>query len=176
MIDARVADALQGVAIALFLAVVGLLAWRFRAAPRAVEELERRVWERATAQGERLQAEIDALRREIRDIRQENDELRAWVVDLTQQVVGLGGRPVPRPRLYPPATTPAIDPTYDALVSVFSREELEQIAFELGIGAEAVPGATVPAYGMHLYQVAERTGKGAALAEAVRKARPGVAA
>lgn len=179
MIDgARIVDALQGIAIALFLAAVGWLAFRLRATPtpREVSELESRIWQRAAEQGARLQAEIDAMRREIRDIRQENDELRAWVVKLTQQVVGLGGKPAPRPRLYWDATRPAVDATYDALISMFSREELEQLAFELGIGIEAVPGATVPAYGMHLYQMAERTGKSSALADAVRKARPGVVA
>jgi hypothetical protein len=172
-----ITDTIQVASLVAFLAVVGWLAVRFRAtpAPREVAELESRIWHRASEQGERLQAEIDALRREIRDIRQENDELRAWVVELTQQVVGLGGKPVPRPRLYYDANRPAIDDTYNALISVFSREELEQIAFELGIGVENVPGATAPAYAMHLYQTAERTGKGVALTEVVRKARPGVA-
>jgi hypothetical protein len=83
---------------------------------------------------------------------------------------------VPRPRLYWDANRPAIDDTYNALVSMFSREELEQLAFELGIGVETVPGATAPAYGMHLYQQAERMGRGVALTEAVRRARPGVVA
>lgn len=171
----RIVDAIQVLALAVFLFVVGWMAVRFRGtpAPRSVAELEDRIWQRATEQGARLQAEIDALRREIVGIRRENDELRAWVVDLTQQVISLGATPAPRPHMYPAIVM--MDGLYDLLRTRFTVLELETLSHDAGLVWEqsGAAGLPQPAAALHLYEYAERMGRLAQLGDAAHKARPG---
>lgn len=173
-----IADAIQVASLVAFLAVVGWLAVRFRATPTpsAAAELEGRIWQRAVEQGARLQSEIDALRREIVGIRRENDELRAWVVDLTQQVISLGATPAPRPHMYPAIVM--MDGLYDLLRTRFTVLELETLSHDAGLQWEqsGAAGLPQPAAALHLYEYAERMGRLSQLGDAAHKARPGVAA
>ncbi len=115
---------------------------------------------------------MSIMRRELTQVTRESQELNAWVRALTDQVLGLGGRPVSRPHLYSDATDQAIDDVYEALRTAYSRDELEVIAHDAGLGMDGVSGETLPTIALHLYQAAERTGRMEQLGQIVRRTRP----
>jgi hypothetical protein len=163
-------------AVILFFTVLGGLTLRSIFLPTAATERAVAV---SNAQGDRLQTEINDLRaqmgvmrRELTQVGRENQELAAWVRALVDQVVGMGGRPVSRPHLYADATDTAVDDVYEALRTAYSRDELEVIAHDAGLGMDGALGMSLPTIALHLYQAAERTGRMEHLAEVVRRTRP----
>lgn len=173
---ADIIDFIWRAGLLLFFGVLSGLALRSIFWPTANAE---RAMAMSSAQGERLQGEINDLRaqmsimrRELTQVTRDNQELTAWVRALVDQVLGLGGRPVSRPHLYPDATDPAIDDIYEALRTAFSLEELEVVAQDARIAAGTIHGQTVPSYALHLYQAAERTGSMERLGQVVRANRP----
>lgn len=61
---------------------------------------------------------------------------------------------------------------YEAMRTLFSAEELEVLAHEAGLNVEDVGGQTLPVIALRLLRQAQHTGRVAALADAVRRARP----
>lgn len=62
--------------------------------------------------------------------------------------------------------------TLDALMELFSKEDLEVLAYEVGIDLQHLGGDTVPVIAKRLLQEADRAGKYAALVAGIKKARP----
>jgi uncharacterized membrane protein len=60
-------------------------------------QITERVLERAHKEMESMQKQIDGQQTEIIEVKAENRQLRAWVKLLCDQVVSLGGVPVPMP-------------------------------------------------------------------------------
>lgn len=64
------------------------------------------------------------------------------------------------------------DRLYEALRTLFTVEELEVLSNEIGIDIDDVGGQTLPVMALRLMRHAQHTGRLAALADAVRRARP----
>lgn len=134
-------------AIAIAAIVVALSVWL--AMMRRVQQIERRYQEREIA----LMSRVDMLERQLSDMRQW--ARRRW-----------------RMRLPPITHSDPLQRAYDALRTLYTREELELIAHDIGIRIDDVGGETVPGIAHRLVDYAQAAGVSNRLIAAVRRTRP----
>lgn len=129
-----------------------------------------------------MEQTIGALSAQVREMHTEISRLQTKVADLTlgvsilsSQLMGLGHKPE-----YPVATAegasdpPTIDPKelYTRLAKEFNSDELDDLAFRLGINADDLGEATVSGKARALIAYAKRHGEFDKLVAAMYQVRP----
>ena len=127
-------------------------------------------WEALARRVDAQDEEIDALKEERLEMRGEIAELLHGVEKLIAQLEGAHLVPVWRPRVAKAKTGPLLA---GWLAEAFSVEELDSLAFDVGIGKETFRGETVEARARELVERARRLGKMGELERRAGELRPG---
>lgn len=126
------------------------------------------------AEQETLRAEMETDREEAATMREEIGELRAGIRQLIHQLEQAQIPPV----WHPPAERPkrarsATAALVARIESGFDMEEMNSLAFDVGINRESFTGQTLSARAREMVKVAERLGKLKEMAARVEVLRPG---
>lgn len=160
-------------AVIMFVALISLPGWsalyiaRKRNDPTAYAAME------ATIRG--LSEQVAAMHAEISRLQTKVADLTLGVSILSSQLMGLGHKPE-----YPVATvedasdTPTVDPKelYARLSKEFDGNELDDLAFRLGVNADDLGEATVSGKARALIAYAKRHGEFDKLVAAMYQVRP----
>lgn len=168
-------DTAQNVALGLLVLVVIVFGvWQARHGPAQIAD--DRMWTRAIAEIERMRLDLTDLRKTVAYLYQLLDEYMRGVRILIAQVLRLGEQP----EWTPPPVIPIQEQQQPspparlllALETLFSLEELEVLAANVGASPGSIAGETIRARALGLVEWCKRRDKTSALCDAVSRERP----
>lgn len=185
----EIVDAFVPVAIGFVLALIGIvLLWRGVIQPDALAKMESMTastearLDRMRQRYDELQAELDEVRASLVIGREEMAEMRVEMAEWRagMQLVFAQLRAVNIVPAWLPPDKPAGRPSKRTRAALaariaqqFNREEIDNLAYELGIVPEDIAGATTAAHARELTDLAWRRGLSEALAKRVNELRGG---
>lgn len=173
--------AILGAALAVGLALPGFwMLWRSVINPSIVTKMDERL-DRMRQRYDAQQEEIDELRAEMLSDREELAELRVEIAEwragmrlVFAQLKAAGMTPAWSPREQPASrASHRVSAALAARIArQFNREEIDGLAYELGILSDEFGGETVAAHARELTDLAWRRGLSEALVKRVNELRP----